>query len=137
MKTAGKTSLTFGKTNTISKEIFIMFTSKYSHGKKFLVDDSKFEFKTLDQYVSDNKDTKSVKVLGMFTYAGKYGERAAIVTADGFKVTLPDHLVNDVKSIMDTPEEVQAVNEGKCGFEFRTYADKRGVIRNSGNFIDM
>lgn len=113
-----------------------MFTNKYSHGKKFNVDDSKFEFISADDYVIKFAPTQPVKVLGMFTYEGKYGDRAILVV-NGYKINLPDHLTSDVKSILSTPEEVAAVNEGKCGFIFSTYQDKNGKIRNSGSFVDI
>lgn len=113
-----------------------MFSEKYSHGKKFNVDDSKFEFISLDDFVQEFKPDKPIKVLGMFTYTGKYGDRACIV-ANGYKINLPDHLTSDVKSILATPEEVAAINEGKCGFMCSKYEDKNGKTRNSGSFVDI
>ena len=113
-----------------------MFTGKYSHGKKFNVDDAGFEFISLDDYVSKFNPSAPIKVLGMFTYTGKYGDRAVIV-ADGYKINLPDHLTPDVKSILATPEEVQAINDGACGFKCSTYQDKNGKTRNSGSFVDI
>lgn len=113
-----------------------MFNEKYSHGKKFNVDSDNFEFISLDEYVTKFDTTKPVKVLGMFTFDGKYGERAALI-ANGYKITVPDHLVPDIKSIMGNAEEVAAINAGKCGFTFTTYQDKNGKTRNSGSFIDI
>ena len=110
--------------------------SKYSHGKKFNVDDSKFEYISLSKFMEENPKTDSVKVLGMFTFTGKFGEGCAII-ANGYKIRLPKHLLNDVKSILDHSEEIQAVNAGKCGFKFKVYTDKNGVVRNSGEFIDL
>lgn len=113
-----------------------MFTDKYSHGKKFNVDDSGFDFISLDEFVKNNPATKQVKVLGLFTFDGKYGKRAAIV-AEGYKITVPDHIVPDIDSILATPDEIAAINDGKCGFVFSTYEDKNGKTRNSGSFIDI
>lgn len=113
-----------------------MFTGKYSHGKKFKVDDSGFEFISLDDYVAKFNPDQPIKVLGMFVYAGKYGDRACLV-ANGYKINLPDHLTPDVKSILGTAEEIEAINEGKCGFKCSTYQDKNGKTRNSGSFVDI
>ena len=54
-----------------------------------------------------------------------------------YKINLPDHLTPDVKSILGTAEEIEAINEGKCGFKCSTYQDKNGKTRNSGSFVDI
>ena len=39
-----------------------MFSEKYSHGKKFNVDDSKFEFISLDDFVQEFKLDENIKL---------------------------------------------------------------------------
>lgn len=110
--------------------------NKYSHKKLFNYDSSNNEFISLKDYQS--KNGSKIIVRGMFTYEGKKGERAAIVT-DGYNVNVPEHINADVKSIMSAPDEVAAVNAGKCGFEITTYEDNKygNGICYSGNFYDI
>lgn len=112
-----------------------MFNEKYSHGKKFDFDSSKNEFINLKDYAASHGMRFVVK--GMFTYEGKKGTRAALVT-DGFNVNIPEHLNKDVESIMNTPEEVEAVNAGKCAFLITTYNDEKygNGTCYSGQFVD-
>lgn len=113
-----------------------MFNEKYSHGKKFTADTEGYEFISLDEYVTKFPTDKPVKVMGLFTFEGKYGTRGAIVS-NGYKITVPEHIVPDIKSILSSPEEVAAINAGKCGFRFTTYTDNNGKVRNSGSFTDI
>ena len=112
-----------------------MFNEKYSHERRFNYDSSKNEFIDLVDYIQ-NTGNNSFVVRGMFTYDGKFGERPCIVT-DGYNVTVPNHITNDVKSIMSNDAEVAAINAGKCGFRVKHYQDKNGVDRLSGSFYDI
>jgi len=112
-----------------------MFNEKYSHEKKFNYDSKNNEFISLKDY-AQNHGMRFV-VRGMFLYEGQKGKRAAIVT-DGFNVNVPGHLNEDVLSIMNTPEEVDAVNNGKCAFKITTYEDTKfgNGTCYSGSFVD-
>lgn len=115
-----------------------MFNEKYSHGKKFTFDSSNNEFISLKDYQTKYPDTNIITVRGVFTYEGKKGVRAALVT-DGFNVNLPEHLIKDVQSIMVHDDEIVAINEGKCGFRISTYEDTKygNGICYSGSFCDI
>lgn len=115
-----------------------MFNEKYSHGNKFNYDSSKNEFISLKDYTSKFPDVKVIIVRGLFTYEGKKGMRCALVT-DGYNVNLPEHLLKDVGSIMATPDEVAAINEGKCGFAISSYEDTKygNGLCYSGSFCDV
>ena len=63
-------------------------------------------------------------VRGVFTYEGKKGTRPCVIT-DGFNINLPGFFLADVNSIMNTPEECEAINNGKCGFTITTYIDNK------------
>ena len=112
-----------------------MFNEKYSHERKFTYDSSKNDFIDLVDFIN-NTGKKEFVVRAMFTYEGKYGTRPCIVT-DGYNVTVPNHITEDVKSIMANEAEVAAVNAGKCGFRVRHYIDNNGVDRLSGSFFDI
>ena len=100
-----------------------MFNEKYSHGKKFNYDSSKNEFISLKEYTT--KFPGVIRVWGLMTYEGKKGMRCALIT-DGYNVNLPEHLLKDVESIMATPDEVAAINEGKWYFcKYKSDAKKK------------
>lgn len=112
-----------------------MFNEKYNHEKKFTYDSKNNAFISLKEYAAQFGNKFIVR--GMFTYEGQKGMRAAIVT-DGYNVNVPGHLIKDIESIMSTPDEVDAVNEGRCAFKITTYEDKKfgNGICFSGSFID-
>lgn len=112
-----------------------MFNERFSHGKKFNINSDDFEFTTLDNFVKEN-GLITVPVKGLFTYKGKYGVRPVLISNDK-KITLPDHCLNDVETIMFDDDCVAAINNGKCGFKITQYTDKNGNVRNSGTFVDM
>lgn len=56
----------------------------------------------------------------------KYGEHpVAICATEGMLVDLPQHLVDEVKEILKTPEDVELIKAGKVGFHVETYTDKK------------
>lgn len=112
-----------------------MFNENFSHGKKFKINSDNFPFTTLDEVIKENGN-KVLPVCGLFTYQAKYGIRPVLIT-DTLKVNLPDHLLSDVEKIINTPEYVEAINNGKCGFKTSQYTDKNGKERNSGTFVDI
>lgn len=113
-----------------------MFNEKYSHEKKFNYDSSNCTFIELKEYATTMKVDRFI-VRGMFTYQGKKGERAAVVT-DGYLVNVPTHLNEDVKSILSNGDEIEAINNGKCAFKITTYEDTKfgNGICYSGSFVD-
>ena len=113
--------------------------NKYSHKKQFTYDSSRNVFMELKQFATMYPNSKKLKVLGMFTYEGKKGTRAAIVI-DGFNINLPSHMVNDVREILRNEDgEIEAINAGHCGFEIDTYEDNKygNGICYTGNFYQI
>lgn len=112
-----------------------MFNEGFSHGKKFTVNAYDFPFTTLDDVIKENGN-KTMKVDGVFTYQAKLGVRPVLI-AEGLKIHLPKHCLNDVNKILTNVEYCQAINAGHCGFKTSQYTDNNGVTRNSGTFIDI
>ena len=54
----------------------------------------------------------------------KFGEQPFCVTGS-LIVNLPNHLMNDIKTIMSNDDMVQAVKNGKCGFTIYEYFDEK------------
>lgn len=95
---------------------------KYSHEKKFTYDNKDNEFIELKNYAKEHGNEFVVR--GVFTYEGKKGTRPCVIT-DGFNINLPGFFLDDVNSILSTPEECEAINNGKCGFTITTYVDNK------------
>jgi len=112
-----------------------MFNEDFKHGKTFKVNADNFPFVTLDEVINENGHQKFI-VNGVFSYKAKYGVRPVLI-ASGMKIHLPDHCLKDVEKILSNQAYIDAINNGKCGFQTTTYTDKNGKERNSGMFIDI
>ena len=113
-----------------------MFNENFSHGKKFNFNSDGLIFITLDQYVKDFGN-KSFTVREVFINPkSKFGPRACVVS-DTHKINLPKHFNSDVEKITNNQQFIDAINNGKCGFQPEQYTDRTGVVRNSGKFIDI
>jgi len=55
---------------------------------------------------------KTVKVDGFFFTNGDYGKQVVVV-GNGYKINMPARAVEQFESIQNTPEELQAVLDGK------------------------
>lgn len=53
----------------------------------------------------------------------KFGDRPTMI-CDGFFVNLPEHMLDDVRAIMSTQEDIDAINDGKVAFRVRPYISK-------------
>lgn len=113
-----------------------MFEKYNRQQPKFTYNSTSNEFVSLKKYAEDHG--REIIVRGVFTFEGKKGVRACVVT-DGFNIYLPDFMIEDVTLIRATPEEVEAINQGKCGFTIYTYEDKKhgNGICYSGSFHDI
>ena len=100
--------------------------NKNHNNNPFKVDSTKFDFINLESlYVKDGENAR-YKLLGVYVNKkGRFGaEPVAII--DGFKVNLPKHLLDDVQLILDSDEMIQAILDGKLGFEIEPYDNSRG-----------
>lgn len=85
------------------------------------------EFATLcDILMETNPDyTHMVRAIYINT-KGKYGDAAVLIT-DKYKVNLPIHLTPKIKNILASPQSVQAINDGKVGFDVTSYENEFGT----------
>lgn len=115
-----------------------MFNENFSHSRTFTVNSDEFPFTDLKTVVSENGH-KVLKVQGVFTFTGKKGKERPVLIADNLKINLPDHCLSDVKKILNNPEYIQAINEGKCGFQTSEYEDTNygNGTCYSGSFVDI
>ena len=113
-----------------------MFNEKFNHSAKFTFNADSLPFVNLNDIIASNGNT-TFTVRGVFiNKKAKFGPRPCVIS-DTAKINLPNHFVDDIIEILATPEMVEAINNGKCGFTPCQYTDKNGVVRNSGNFGDI
>lgn len=115
------------------------FSSNYAHGNKFKVDASKFPFAELSEIVKENGH-KVLNVQGAFTYTVKKNNKTRpCLIADGHKISLPDHMLDDIKKLLNDQEAIDLINAGKCGFQTSEYEDTKNGNGTcySGHFVDI
>ena len=116
-----------------------MFNEDFKHGKTFTVNSDNFPFVNLKEVAEENGIDKVLKVQGAFTFEGKRGKLRPVLIADGHKINLPDHMLKDIQKLLSKDEYIQAVNDGKCGFQITTYEDTEygNGTCYSGIFVDI
>ena len=116
-----------------------MFNEDFKHGKTFTVNSDNFPFVNLKEIAEENGIDKVLKVQGAFTFEGKRGKLRPVLIADGHKINLPDHMLKDIQKLLSKDEYIQAVNDGKCGFQITTYEDTEygNGTCYSGIFVDI
>lgn len=116
-----------------------MFNEDFKHGKTFTVNSDNFPFVNIKEIAEENGIDKVLKVQGVFTFKGKKGKLRPVLIADGHKINLPDHMLKDIQKLLSKHEYIQAVNDGKCGFQITTYEDTEygNGTCYSGIFVDI
>ena len=93
------------------------------------------EFPYMSLYKVDEE--KTYKVNGMYIKSdGQHGPYPIIIS-DGILIGLPEHLIDEVKAILNDPEDIATIKAGKVGFKVRKYQDKSGTERKSIDWVDM
>ena len=97
--------------------------SAYKQGSSFNVDYSKRSWiKLEDIYNSPAYNEQEVhQIYGLFiNEKGKYGKRPYVAT-DIHLIDLPQHMTPVIEQMLQDPEVIQQINEGKAGFTVRAY----------------
>ena len=115
-----------------------MFNERFNiKGKKFNADGKDNPFMKLSEFVQEFGTDDIVTVLGMYIHnKTKFGEKGIIITPN-CNIDCPEHMIDMIKEVIASDEMVAAVNAGKCGLKIKSYEDKKGVTRWSGNFVDI
>ena len=92
-----------------------------------------FKLKDFPQMIDQNVGKK---IRGFFISHGRYGEGAVLVTDDCY-INLPAHMTHKVKMIIEDPETIQQINEGRAGFQIYSFDNSNGGKSYSVRFIDM
>lgn len=106
------------------------FASKHNKGAvNWEIDTKGFEyFKLQDLYEMDLGIDEPLEVKGLFVNSGansEYGASCCAILEDRL-VNLPQFMIDEVKEILASDEDVASIKAGKVGFYIRTYqSDKK------------
>ena len=96
--------------------------SKYNKGTKYNYKMKEgAEFKTLEELYKEHDANSIFPVYGFFINTkGMYGDNPVALSHD-FYISLPEHLLDDVKAIMADDEATEQINAGGLGLQIRPY----------------
>lgn len=96
--------------------------SKYNKGTKYnYVMKDGAEFKTLEDLYKEHDENSIFPVYGFFINTkGLYGDNPIAMSHD-FYISLPEHLLDDIKQMMDDDEATEQINAGGLGLQIRPY----------------
>jgi len=96
--------------------------SKYNKGTKYNYTMKEgAEFKTLEELYKQYDENTIFPVYGFFINTkGMYGDNPVALSHD-FYISLPEHLLDDVKAIMADDEATEQINGGGLGLQIRSY----------------
>ena len=116
----------------------IMGIAKHNRREnRFTVDTEGFSFKKLSDLYNPKKPDAVFSVYGLYiNRKGKYGD-SPFAASDGYFISLPSHLVDVVKDILNDDEAVAQMNSAKAGLIIRTYDDNKGVTHYTADFVDI
>lgn len=104
------------------------FMDKYNKGGIiFDIDISGFTFVDLKSLFKKSPEGEVFKIDGLYiNKKSSFGDHpVAILIKEEFLVDLPAHLVEDVKEILQDPEAIEAIKNGKVGFTIHEYDQKQ------------
>ena len=104
------------------------FMDKYNKGGvTFDIDISRFAFVDLKSLFKQYPEGEVFKIDGLYiNKKSSFGDHpVAILIKEEFLVDLPAHLVEDVKEILQDPEAIEAIKNGKVGFTIHEYDQKQ------------
>lgn len=80
---------------------------------------------------------KPFRVWGCYiNKGGRYGDSAALI-CEGFNVNLPSHMLADIESIMNSQEDIDAINAGTVGAYVYEYVNRNGGSSYSISWVDL
>ena len=99
------------------------FASKHNKGAiDWGIDTKDFEYYSLAD-LRDMAGDDNHLCCGLFINSknnSEYGPSVVLIMEDKF-VNLPSHMLDEVKEILSDPEDVEAIKNGKVGFDIREY----------------
>lgn len=117
-----------------------MSTFASRHNKtSFGIDTKDFPFVKLSALYNDKKNGGGDVVRpvnGLWVHKSQLGDSPVIIDAENKQlVNLPSHLSEDVREILSSEEDVQAIKDGKVGYTIYEY-DSHGKKCYSIHWVD-
>ena len=98
-----------------------MSITKFNKGQVLFTDNERLQdFKTLEELFNEHGKEQEYPVKGVYNYKSSYGE-GCFIKSTGFNISLPNHLLDTIKTIREDVESVQAINEGKISITIYSY----------------
>lgn len=96
--------------------------SKYNHGPLYnYVMPEGAQFMSLETLFKEHDENTIFPVYGFFiNKKGMYGDNP-VALSNGFFISLPEHLLEDVQQIMADDEATEQINGGGLGLQIRSY----------------
>lgn len=109
-----------------------------SSERLFDVDTKDYVFTSLGELYKEFGEKKEYKLQGIYINSkSKFGPQPVAII-EGCLVNLPPHMLEQVKTIINDPEQVEDINKGTAGFTIYSYKNKKfGNDCYSVNFIDI
>lgn len=116
---------TFGQKNQTNEKLFDVDTKDYA-------------FTSLGELYKEYGEKKEYVLQGIYINTKSNFGNQPVAIIEGCLVNLPSHLMEQVKTILDDPEQIEDIKKGIAGFTIYSYKNKKfGNICYSVNFIDI
>ena len=101
-----------------------MAISSYNKGSIFNVNTEGMKFEKMEDLYNLNGAEKVYTLTAVFINTkSNFGPRPVGVTPE-FMVDFPNHTLPEVQQILQDPDTIQQIKEGKAGFQIRAYMSK-------------
>lgn len=114
---------------------------KYNHNTNsdaFIFKGNKdFKYYSLKELYKENGPDQVYTFLSLFINSkSRFGKQPLAVTSK-YYVNLPEHLLEDVQDMINSPAAVEQINAGRAGFKIRTYTNSMGGTSYSVEWMDI
>lgn len=102
------------------------FAARHNRGTRFDISIEGYTYKKPSEMVEESGLEKVYQIAGLFINTkGKFGEHpVAIVPDEKALVDLPAHMTDDVRAILESEEDCDAIRDGLVGIRFEIYKSK-------------
>lgn len=101
------------------------FANKYNKGRKFSFDTTGLGYVSMHDLYNMNGADKVYTLRGIYiNRKSMYGDTPVFACSEGL-VNAPKHLLDTVSEILESAEDIQAINDGRVGFKVYTYTNEK------------
>lgn len=100
--------------------------SRFNKERLFAVNTAGFDYVNLEDLYTRNKADKIYKVCGLYIGTkSQFDPEVPIVALNDTYVNLPVHQLSEVQSMLSSPQAIQGIRNGECGFTIQHYYQQR------------